>query len=1239
MIEKYVGEIIKTSGSSLLEEAAKHLTISAVEKNDLKRVFVDTGEFIRGFEPEANQLMKDLAQVFSKGNMETLSKEANADSGYTLKDRILSELIKLMGRYEIPHETAKLYANRYLCALIEQLKEIQPQTFDRYFQAEWREELNRAIDLITTKIDRIIADLASYDSKKIDILSADALDLKIRRETVHPQIGISFFEIDDDEFRESFESNKNNSVIRVRAKCREEAIYCIVNELWRTDDYRPIYVVFSKDSWDKLTTLSNSGSIYIPWFYADEITAIENNTNVFTYSDGVPSFSRDELTLRPRTLSTIIKSLENAGLSHGEADALVNETHGLYVPMKKKILNGQYLKRPSWVNELPELAKRTCLLVGQWTEADGDKEIISLLYGKSYDDFISQISPYTTGEDPLIHSVEHRGERHYYLASVENTWEYVDIPCFDPIWTTFKSAFIDVLNESEKLFTYSHEERLKAQLNGERLFWSSTIRSGMIRTLIMKAYYKNDTEFQDTLNSLISDVFGYIGTEEQWKYISRYFKDLCEVAPKVVLNRLFAELSNPTGLLGLFRAQSSDFIFGKNEYIDILFGIEVLLVQKEYVARAFEWILKLDDLSFEYKSNSPKDIIGKVLCSWYSFSAYQTVEEKVYAAKIALETSRNAWDYVYEALPFNHQTIVGELCKPKYRDHVKAESVYVDELGHIVRQYVQLLLAHTESDPGRWGKLLKTSGKLDDSMRHSVFDKMLDESAMMTETDLVQLKNSIRRIIHRHRHFSSASWAMEENVVAEFERLLDEIKLHSAELEYEYLFETDRDAILLNPVPYKKDNENDLNRSETNRIIKEKIQEFNKKQLDLETLAKACAYFGRSNLGKYLALYGEKTQFNQSIFEVLFTAQESKEMALDYCNVVASTDPDVFFKAIQLKEKLGFDDEFIVNLYSIQAEYTEDVPEVDKATSSIKSLFWRGDHIFADSNYEWALTECKKYGTAASYVTLVYYANSHYKYDVDKLYELMCGIDKLEKDGRTVHYDYYLTELMKPLQNHFMNDPVKAHELAEIEIAYFPLLEWENMRCFQEEIKRTPEIYAELASIIYKKDSNDNSSLKTKEQQDYVNILYRLFYMAHFCPAEKNGVVDRAELENWIIQFKELLTANDQSSLFGYLLGRLWAYAPHGKDGYPPCEAVREIIQQYADDSMISEYRVAVYNQRGVYFASAGRNERTIAERQKETADHLRLQYPKTAEVFDGLYRTYKREAEIERREAENGQF
>ena len=47
-----------------------------------------------------------------------------------------------------------------------------------------------------------------------------------------------------------------------------------------------------------------------------------------------------------------------------------------------------------------------------------------------------------------------------------------------------------------------------------------------------------------------------------------------------------------------------------------------------------------------------------------------------------------------------------------------------------------------------------------------------------------------------------------------------------------------------------------------------------------------------------------------------------------------------------------------------------------------------------------------------------------------------------------------------------------------------------------------------------------------------------------------------------------------------------------GKDKLYPCEAVRASIEKYADENMISEYKIAMFNQRGVFSFSAGREER-----------------------------------------------
>ena len=145
--------------------------------------------------------------------------------------------------------------------------------------------------------------------------------------------------------------------------------------------------------------------------------------------------------------------------------------------------------------------------------------------------------------------------------------------------------------------------------------------------------------------------------------------------------------------------------------------------------------------------------------------------------------------------------------------------------------------------------------------------------------------------------------------------------------------------------------------------------------------------------------------------------------------------------------------------------------------------------------------------------------------------------------------------------------------------------------------------------------------------------------MAHFCPAENNGTVDSNDLDNWLSGLIDLLKKNHQENLFGFLVGRLFAFSPQGKDGYYPCEAVREAIEKYADDSLATEYRVTLFNERGVFTPTEGRAEKAIAEKHRSTADYFKINYPKTAEIYYGMYRHYMAEAEEERNRAENGHF
>ena len=1258
VVDELLEEIVKNNAVNYLVDAGKKFLGKIKDKKTLKKLLVDNSRFFIEHESGADKIIDDIADILCEKNLEVLAAELAKDSGYTLKSRLSNGLTNLMSAYEIPHEEAYLYAERILNAVLYELVEAAPEKYDRYFQSDWREEQKKVSGQIIQKLENISNQMRIYSENSMSVYSTDELDIQLKRKTVNPKIGIDFFDIDDDDFINKFNEQKNNEKICIRARCMEEAIYCVVNELWKSEEKRPIFVVKSKEDWDKLTAIGEMGNIYIPWFYAEEIVVIENNTNIFIFTDGLPSFSDKEIELRPRTYSTLRLALVRAGMDVSEADALVSETHGLYIPMKRKIFNGAFLKKPEWINGLSDNVKITCMLVGQWTDAEGDKAVIEELSKLEYNEFIKQIRKYSYDEEPFVHIVKNGSEREYYLASVQNTWEYLDISTDSKIWKTFTKVCVDVMIETESLFTYSYVEKFEAQHKGEKLFWSGNIRKGMLNALLMKGCIKDNWRSQKIMDSVVTEIIEHVNNEKQWKYISKFFTELCELSPSVILKRLENEWSNPTGLLSLFANQSDNIMFERNSYIDILWGVDTLLVQRKYAKKAFEWLLRVDDMCYRYQSNSPKDSIKKVICSWINLSAFRTVDEKSGAAKMALTYDKNGWDHVYKALPSGNSSIIGSIVKPHYREYVTTESVLLSDLKDTMDQYMKLLIKEVNFKPERWEALLDITEDIPDINKDSLIDNMLYEVTQMSDEERIYIKNHLRKKIYKNRYFNIAEWALPENVIKQYEKLLDEIHTEEPEYEYEYLFIQENDGILLNPVPYGEDDRRKENKKASEQLIKTKLEEFRQKNFSIARLASICAKEKWTTLGRWLGIYFSD-DYDENILLILYKAQEHrKQMAIDYCRELAVKGVDIYSHISKSQDKVKLDDEFIVQIYRLESCFSgENIPKINDAPEHIKHMFWENAEGYMTDKYTWALGECRKYGTVEVYLMMLYGAVREKGFTKAQIYDYFIEIKDMENIKSIAELPYYLKELLSILQDEYIDDDEKCNVLASIEIRYSGVLEWNDMKAFQKSMKASPEAYAELIALLFKKDRanedekiagdtiEDDSKILQKEQNKedndkknrYIEALYHIYKKAKFCPAEKCGKVENSEIKDWIECFKELLKKNRQSDRFSYHMGRLLANSPVGEDGYYPCEAVRDMLEEYADETMIDEYVNAIYYGRGIYTPTEGREEKNMAGRYKENADYLSTRYPKAAEIYYKLYDVYCDEAKWQRERAENG--
>ena len=562
---------------------------------------------------------------------------------------------------------AETYIHHFMKVIINYLEENDPDRALELYLGDLKKEIDQNFSTIEEKLELVLSKIAELNEAKVVLCSISDIDVQIRRMSKYKGMGLDFFELDDEQFESRFQSAINKELIYIVGKSREETTYRILNELRQKYPDRVTLIVKSEAEWSKLQETGISGNILVPFFYAEQIVAIPNNNNIFVYGEDEPCYARDKIILRRRTKRNIINALEKIGVNYREAYNMVDNTHGLYIPLRKKLFNvAEHDNQLEWVKNHSDVVM-AALLCGKWTEATGDVLIFEELAGKSYEECKKELERYLYMENPfIVHNISRR-ERNMQLASIEDAWEQLDIYITDELWDKFISLFKEVLIESEPIFEYPFEKHFEASIYAEKPEWSQTLKRGMIRTLLMRAFYKGHEKNQKQIDHVISQVLDTITNKERWGYISQYITDLCEASPESVLRKLKDELEHPQGMVELFEENDGDIITGRHYYTNVLWAVEQLIQQKKYVVQAVEWLWKVDSYNLKYSiSNSPRTVLDIVFCAWLNECAL-SVDEKIRLAEKAIKNYPNAWDIIVSRLPQGTDSICSPLNTPNYR--------------------------------------------------------------------------------------------------------------------------------------------------------------------------------------------------------------------------------------------------------------------------------------------------------------------------------------------------------------------------------------------------------------------------------------------------------------------------------------------------------------------------------------------------------------------------------------------
>lgn len=1060
-------------------------------------------------------------------------------------------------------------------------------------------------------------------------------DIEIRlKESTNPSINLNFFEVDDEEFKQEFKKTLENNV-HIVGRSREETLYCILNELKYSLKQEKVIIIEDEQSWNYLSGKVN-GLILIPNFNVQEIVSIKNNINIFIYGEDENCTIKNKIHLRKRTRKTIIEKLENIGLK--DAYDYVEKTNGLFIPLKRKLFDGRYNIWPEWKDNWQNISFVTALLCGKWTEREGDKDIVEKISGKSYDEFISDLKPFTKGSEPFIIEITGYGDKKYQLANTELAWELLDCGINKIIWDKFKDLSYKVITEVDPVFYKPLEDYYIESIKSSKSKYSNSLKYGMIRSLIFRGIYRG-SDNQNEVDDIVKNILDKINSKEEWAYFSQFFTDLCEASPKSVINRLKAECQSETGLIDIFKINSNG-ILSRNYYTNIIWAVEQLLLYKEYAPEAIKWLFYMDNKNIEYKiTNSPINTLKDIFCAWHNVSVL-TSQNKILLSRNFINKYERAWKLFFGELPNNHQIINLTMSRPRYRQTEDIKIPTNKEINELYTAYANLCIENAKNYVERWIDLIGQFNIFPDIILDNALKKLSDSISEMNDIDKSIIKDKLMNELYRHRYYNNSGWAMDETHLQKIEKVLYLINFDEQEYEYIYLFQSIYNLPILNPIQYDENCSRDENEMLRKKEIKKGFESIKSNNIDLKKLIKIVDKKNYILVGNYIAEYYTNKSFDMTTYMKLLNIEGIDDVILGYIEwIYKNSDKSIIGKVKSTLKTYGEDYNFYIKILSIERLSYKEHPEIIDEDEIVKSLYWgKQIRIFNISKdretLNWVLSELEKYGNVSSYVDCLYHGLDIF--DSEEVYKYIIKLIDF-KNMKNFNYidSYYIGEIMDKVQNAFINDLNKCYKIAITEIYFKNIMEWKQMKCTQHIFKNDAKSYAEIIDIVFLHEGENKEDIQ-ENQQKLSTYMFDLYYCALFCPCEKNGDVNLEELKEWVEKFKENLKYQKQYHLLGHQLGRLFAYSPIGKDGYYPHESIRYIIEELEDDTLRSSYVISEVNKRGVYSPDAGKTEREMALKYKENADYIRWMYPESAKIYDELYETYNRQSKFERKRAED---
>jgi hypothetical protein len=940
------------------------------------------------------------------------------------------------------------------------------------------------------------------------------------------------------------------------------------------------------------------------------------------------------------------KVLLEVGLPEQETYTLAQQSGGSFTVLRRRLSNLPIITTPRWGGSQERIDLAPLLLAGAWQDAkESDQQIIARLSGKPYDYCRSVLSRWRSEPDSPIRWANGNWE----FVSPIDAWSFLSPAITSAELKRFADVAVEVLGVDDPRLELPPGERWMGSIKGKEFLYSSELRAGLARTMVLLAVssdgFEDTVSLQTRVDTIARRILPENSSWKRWASLGHLLPLLAEAAPTIFLDGVEASLAGDHPELAKLFGEESGPITGRAEHTGLLWALERLAWSPEYLPRVATALAKLDehDPGGQW-ANRPKASLREIFFSGMPQTA-ASLEQRL--ATIRLLQSRHptaGWRLLTDLLP-GERGLVTFHRTPEWRYWAEPwkRGITRQEYGHTISVLMDMAISDAQTHPEKWVDLLPGIFRFSpqDAMRLAVGIEEIARSELSAETRS-KLWAGLSDLLERYEYLSDNNWSLAPELIE---------KLRIA---HQKLLPTD-------PVDFAIP------------IFQKGFRFVGRKSLTFE---------GRMQLLREYRVSAIRRVLDGSGFDaVLALARRVEDPRAVGHGLVEVTGPEFELRILPslLVSTDGPIQEFAkgfaqCRIFSVGGrEWAESLPTANwqpKAVATFATLmpfdrrtwecvarfgkeieeeYWRATqyipHEMRGLEVEFAAQKLLAAKRPRSAIDLLAMA-AHSKCNVSPVaqLEILESAFGLQPEDHEKPIDGY--DIQTVLGQIQASPDIDQTRLAKIEWLLLPSFDehFSKPRTLHNLLAHDPSFFGELLSLVYRAhNSSETQDLLDDETREFkkhhTQRAWHLLREWHTIPGSRDdGAIDAVVLRNWTDTARKIASDSDRIEVCDLTLGELLAYAPEDPDKSWPCTPVRDLLESIDSARLFRGLHTGVMNKRGVYSKSpheGGAQERDLAAKYEAYSKMCQNRWPKTAAALRGIRDDYLEYAKREDAEAE----